>query len=104
MAFQLLAQICTSFNLGDLLRAEIDSGSEAGLAAKKVMDEGKLVSDDVVVHLIDLRIDTPSCSKGFLLDGFPRTLGQAMKVSLAFRTHLQIWSMGVDWKRGVVLL
>ncbi|XP_055336952.1 adenylate kinase-like [Paramacrobiotus metropolitanus] len=65
---------------GDLLRAEIDSGSEMGLSAKKVMDEGKLVSDDVVVHLIDRKLDTPDCRQGFLLDGFPRTLGQAQKL------------------------
>lgn len=62
---------------GDMLRAAVASGSELGLKAKDIMEKGQLVPDEVVVALIKQRVCEPDCSHGFILDGFPRTLGQA---------------------------
>ena len=62
---------------GDMLRAAIRAGTPLGLAAKKVMDAGQLVSDDIIIGLVRDRLQQPDCAKGYLLDGFPRTLGQA---------------------------
>lgn len=62
---------------GDMLRAAVKAGSPLGLAAKKVMDAGQLVSDDIILGLIKERLQQPDCAKGFLFDGFPRTIPQA---------------------------
>ena len=62
---------------GDMLRAAVKAGTPLGLEAKKVMDAGQLVSDELIIGLVKERIAQDDCAKGFLLDGFPRTIPQA---------------------------
>ena len=62
---------------GDMLRAAIKAGTELGMKAKKLMDAGQLVPDEVILGLVKSRIEQPDCAGGFLFDGFPRTLAQA---------------------------
>ncbi len=62
---------------GDMLRAAAKAGTPLGLAAKKVMDAGQLVSDDIVIGLVKERLAQPDCAKGYLFDGVPRTIAQA---------------------------
>ena len=62
---------------GDMLRAAVKAGTPLGLAAKKVMDSGALVSDDIIIGLVKERLKAPDCANGYLFDGFPRTIPQA---------------------------
>ena len=76
------AQITKKFGIpqistGDMLRAAVKAGTPLGLAAKQVMDRGDLVSDEIIIGLVKERIKAPDCAKGFLFDGFPRTIPQA---------------------------
>jgi adenylate kinase len=76
------AFICKRFGIpqistGDMLRAAVKAGSPLGVAAKKVMDSGALVGDDIIIGLVQERLAEPDCANGFLFDGFPRTIPQA---------------------------
>ena len=80
---------------GDMLRAAVKAGTPLGLAAKKVMDSGGLVSDDIIIGLVRDRLQQPDCARGYLFDGFPRTIPQAdamkeAKVALDFVLEIDV--------------
>ena len=80
--------ICQKYGIpqistGDMLRAAVKAGTPLGIAAKKVMDAGALVSDDIIIGLVKERIIEPDCANGFLFDGFPRTIPQAEAMKTA---------------------
>ena len=88
------AFLCERFGIpqistGDMLRAAVKAGTPLGMAAKKVIDAGQLVSDDIIIELVKQRLKKPDCAKGYLFDGFPRTIPQAE----AMRTG----NVGIDY-------
>ena len=81
------SHICEKFNIpqistGDMLRAAVVARTPIGLKAKKVIDEGSLVSDDIMIELVKERIQSEDCKNGYLFDGFPRTIAQADALKL----------------------
>ena len=80
---------------GDMLRAAVRAGTPLGLEAKKIMDAGGLVSDEIILGLIKDRITLSDCANGFLLDGFPRTIAQAegldaMEISIDYVIEINV--------------
>jgi len=80
------SMICKKFDIpqistGDMLRSAIHEGTELGKSAKKIMDNGGLVSDELILNLVQARINQNDCKKGYLFDGFPRTIVQADGIS-----------------------
>jgi len=75
--------VIPQISTGDMLRAAVKAGTPLGLAAKKVMDAGQLVSDDIIIALVGERLKQADCKRGYLFDGFPRTIPQAEALKAA---------------------
>jgi len=83
---------------GDMLRAAVENKTDTGLKAKKLMDEGQLVPDDLVVTLIKDNLSKSECANGFILDGFPRTVGQAEKLDEMLKSSGQSLDKAIEFK------
>ena len=81
---------------GDMLRSTVTSGSQLGRQAKEIMDAGRLMPDELVILMIGDRISQPDCRKGFILDGFPRTVPQAEALDLSFHSSWNSSAEAVD--------
>lgn len=93
--------ICAHFGIpkistGDMLRAAVAAGTELGQAAKKIMDSGGLVSDDIILGLVAERVAQADCANGFLFDGFPRTIPQAEGLAASGVTVDTVVEIAVD--------
>ncbi len=90
---------------GDILRAEVRAGSDLGRDAKRYMDAGDLVPDSVIMGMMEKRLQEPDCQKGFLLDGFPRTIPQAEELKkLMARINIDLdMVVNIDVPREVIL-
>ena len=88
-------KVCERFGIahistGDMLRKEMREGTELGKQAKAVVEAGGLVSDDIIIAMVEKRLQAPDCEKGFLLDGFPRTIAQADALSGLTTIHMAV--------------
>ena len=82
---------------GDMLRDAVKSETETGLKAASIMEEGKLVSDEIVINIIKDRICNSDCKNGFILDGFPRTVSQAQELDFMLTTENMKVDLVVDF-------
>ena len=89
---------------GDLLRDAVEKQTPLGQAAKAKMEAGELIPDEIVTAMVDMRIDEPDCKKGFLLDGFPRTLAQAESANQMFHAKKRGDPLVVDIQVDEALL
>ena len=89
---------------GDLLRDAVEKKTALGQAAQAKMEAGELIPDEIVTAMVDMRIDEPDCKKGFLLDGFPRTLAQAESANLMFHAKKRGDPLVVDIQVDEALL
>lgn len=85
-----------TISTGNILRAAIKDGTPTGLEAKRYMDEGKLVPDSVIIGIVADRLQQPDCAKGFILDGVPRTIGQAEALNEAGVTFDKVLSIEIS--------
>ncbi|HIE26963.1 TPA: adenylate kinase, partial [Candidatus Poribacteria bacterium] len=94
-----------SISTGDILRQSIEAQEELGLKAKRYMDEGALVPDELVIEIVKFRITKPDCKRGFILDGFPRTVAQAEALDLILNSLGYALSavVNIDVKDEVVI-
>ena len=95
------AVLCEHFGIptistGNMIREALKNGTEMGLKAKSFMDEGKLVPDEVVIGIVKERLSQDDCSKGFILDGFPRTIPQAEALTAALEKIGQKMDYAID--------
>ena len=85
-----------TISTGNILRAAIKEGTPTGLEAKSYMDAGKLVPDSVIIGIVAERLERPDCAKGFILDGVPRTIGQAQALDAAGITFDKVLSIEIS--------
>ena len=85
-----------TISTGNILRAAIKDGTPTGLEAKRYMDEGKLVPDSVIIGIVADRLQQPDCARGFILDGVPRTIGQAEALDEAGVTFDKVLSIEIS--------
>ena len=95
------AVLCEHFGIptistGNMIREALKNGTEMGLKAKSFMDEGKLVPDEVVIGIVKERLSADDCKKGFILDGFPRTIPQAEALDAALNKIDQTMDYAID--------
>ena len=101
-------KVCERFGIahistGDMLRKEMREGTELGKQAKAVVEAGGLVSDDIIIAMVEKRLQAPDCEKGFLLDGFPRTIAQADALSGLTTIHMSLYNKPTCEKCGATL-
>ena len=85
-----------TISTGNMLRAAIQAGTPTGLEAKRYMDAGRLVPDEVIIGVVAQRLEQPDCAKGFILDGVPRTLAQAEALDRAGVTFDKVLSIEIS--------
>lgn len=92
------SQSIPKLSTGDMLRETVASGSSLGVRLQEIMSSGQLVSDEIMINMIRERIANPDCSKGFILDGFPRTLAQAEALNTMFQDEGLVLNLALEFE------